>query len=103
MMGDAVTQEAGCVRAFLWNVDHGLPGALVLARLEAAGWQGKLFAGALWIFAREPAYDKVVFVPATGRLQVRVDMARPYEERRGVAEDVHRALCEPADPAPPVA
>lgn len=95
---DAVRREASCLRGFAWAVLHALPAPEVIARLQTRGWAGSCLGGVLWTFVRD--HHKVVFVPSTGRLQVRVDLATAFEHRRAVPEavwlDLHSAPTRPS-------
>lgn len=94
----AVTQDASCLRGFLWNLDHEIPADLVVERLQAAGWSGTCLRGILWTFV-DGAHNKVVFVPSTLRLQVRVDMMSAYDARRPVAVAVWHVIHDVEPPA----
>jgi len=91
-----VTQDSSCLRGFLWDLDHAQPPDEVLSRLRRAGWEGRCFGGVLWTWTQD--HHKVLYVPSTGRLQVRVDLCTPHEQRRKVAEEVAKLLDDPVEP-----
>lgn len=92
-----LSQDIGCTRALLWRLEFEppLPSTATLdAALASAGFELTRAPAGLRIYDHEDE-DRVVFVPRTGRLQLRLSYLRPRRERVDDAISIAKRLAEP--------
>jgi len=95
--GGALTVESGCLRERTWRyrVQRTVPAVALVAELERCGWVDESRFAVLREM-RHPAGHRILVVPETGRIQIRLDLDVPAPERRAaaalVATDLQAAL-----------
>ena len=95
-----IEPEDTCIRHLAWRVvPAGDPLAAVSALVEAlraAGWPEERRAPGLLAFPR-PGGHRVLVVPATGRVQIRLHYTVPEAERPAAAQAILAELAAAAD------
>lgn len=90
--------DNGCCNRLNWRCDleGAVPAERLAERLIADGFRVAAQHPALRLF-RHPAGHEVAWVVATGRMQIRVDLAVPADRRPAVAAGLHRSLALAVD------
>ncbi len=89
----SVRPDPGCSRGLLWRV-HVAPGldpSVADRRFRAAGFERVRAAGGV-VFYEDGRGDALVFVPRTGRVQIRLHYLVPHAERDELARAVGGAI-----------
>ena len=91
-----LTRDVGCRKDMMWatRLNPAVPVAELLAGLEREGF-GKgagAIPGRLAVFDQSDTGHRVIFVPRTGRIQIRLDALTRHEERVEAARVVYDIL-----------
>lgn len=97
----AIEVDAGCRNQMLWRCDlvEALPTAALVSALGDPALGNDVFhdtsqsvPGLLVIVQQRATGHQIVFVPRTGRLQIRLDGLTPVEERESAAAELYEVL-----------
>ena len=85
----ALTVEAGCLRSRTWRyrVQRTVPAAALVEEMKKLGWQDVSRSPALREM-HHPRGHRILVVPQTGRIQIRLDLGVPEPERTAAARAV---------------
>jgi hypothetical protein len=91
--GLALEPDPACQRLLSWDLRLSDEPALevVRSRLVTRGWNDESTMAFLWVLS-SPALHRVLLVPSTGRIQLRLHYSTAATDRPRVALEVARAL-----------
>lgn len=87
-----IEREGGCLEGLQWRLVDPPPLREAVARLLRLGFRRFDCSGLIVLYA--PEGHKVLLVPATGRVQIRLDVETPPERRAEVAQVLARWIVE---------
>jgi len=85
-----ITKDGGCMRDLLWKVLVKLPCQTVIERLIKKNYQ--YINHNVFSVLVSPLGHKVIIVHSTSRIQIRIDLVTPYEQRYSQALDCAQHL-----------
>lgn len=91
--------DSGCCNRLNWRCDVSgvVSTAAVGDRLTVDGFRTVARHPALHLF-RHPAGHELAWVTTTGRMQIRVDLAVPGDQREAIARSLYRSICTAFEP-----
>ena len=83
--------DVGCFAELHWRCDLEVPAPALRPALASCGWTSRTRHPLLEVF-HHPDGSEISWVPATGRLRLRVHYLLPVEERAGRAQQRYREI-----------